>query len=919
MGPERWLFTIPLRLRSLFRRAQADQELDEELRDHVEGRTEEYVAKGLPRGEARRQAFLEMGGIENRKEECHDARRVLWLQDLVQDLHFGLRMMRKSPTFTIVAVLTLALGIGANAAIFSLMDQVLLRLLPVPHPEQLVVLSSTGEKSGTTAPDYAAGNAIIFSYPMYKDLRDHNNVLSGLLACYAMDANVSWNGHADKANGELVSGNFFQVLGALPTLGRVFSSQDETAPGANPFAVLSYRYWKQHFDGNPSILNQSIQVNGTPLTVVGVAQSGFTGVQTGAQPDIYIPITMKAQMTPGWNGLDSASDYFLALIGRLKPGMTRAKAEAALQPLYSALLKSEAPLMTARNLLDSPEMQKRFLDGKITLTPGEHGRPVLQYYLQTPLIFLMAVVGIILLIACANLAGLLLARGEVRHHEMALRLALGASRRRLVRQLFTESVMVAIAGGAAGLLVALLILDFMVSAIPRSLGIVGVSKNLDPSVLVFAAAATIVSSVVFGLMPALRASRSNLQTALKEQAGSASGGAESVHLRKSLVVVQVAMTTMLLVAAMLLGNSLMHLDDVNLGMKIDHVIQFSIEPGLSGYSPSRTLALVDRLRQDISALPGVSSASAAENPVLADDDSEDTFTFEDHPRSPGESTDATANSVAPHFFSTVGIPLIAGRTFRPGDSSSTPKVCIINEYVAQKFFTGRNPVGMRVAIGWGPKIRPNIEIVGVVANAKYSDARDPDRPAVYFPYAQNAEVSTATFYVHTLLAPDATMTSLRNVVAQDAPSVPIYALETLRGQVADTMFSDRFITFLTMSFALLAAILAAVGLYGVMAYVTVRRTREIGIRLAMGALPRDIARMILWQGELLAAIGVLIGLAGAFVAARLISSMLYGVKATDPMAFALGALLLILIAFAACYIPTRRTMHVNPMVALRYE
>jgi putative ABC transport system permease protein len=919
MRPERWLFTIPLRLRSFFRRAQADQELDDELRDHVARKTEEYLAKGLPPGEARRQAFLEMGGIEKRKEECREIRRVNWIQDLAQDLRYGLRMLRKSPGFTAVAILTLALGIGANTAIFSLTNQVLLRLLPVPHPEQLVVLSSSGVKNGYTAPDYGAGVSVTFSYPMYKGLRGRNQVLSGLLACFSVDANVSWNGHADKAGGELVSGNFFQVLGVLPAIGRVFSSQDETAPGANPVAVLSYAYWKRHFGGSHSILNQSLQVNGTPLTVVGIAQLGFTGVQTGAEPDIYIPITMKPQMTPGWNGLDSASDYFLALIGRLKPGITRQKAQTGLQPLYGALLSSELPRMMARNLLDSPEIQKRFLAGKIALTPGEHGRPVLQYYLETPLILLTAVVGIILLIVCANLAGLLLARGEVRHHEMTVRLALGASPPRLIRQLLTESLMIAIVGGAAGLLVASLTLDFMVSEIPRGLGILGLAKNLDPRVLAFAAAATILSSAIFGLLPALRASRSNLRKALQEQGGSTSGGAENVRLRKLLIVAQVALTTTLLVAAALFGNSLMHLEDVNLGMNISKVVQFSIQPGLSGYSPAQTLALLDRLHRDIGAFPGVSSVSAAENTVLADSGDEDTFTFEGHPSALKESADTTVNSVGPGFFSTMGIPLIQGRTFRHSDSVPSPKVCVINEYLAQKFFTGHNPVGMHVAIGWGPNIHPNIEIVGVVANAKYFDARDPARPAVYFPYAQDGEISSATFYVRTLLAPRAVMASLRNLVAQDAPSLPIYGVETLAGQVAETMFGDRAMSFLTMSFGLLAALLAGVGLYGVMAYVVVRRTREIGIRRALGAPPRAIARTILWQAGLLAAIGLSLGLAAAFAVSRLLGSMLYGVKATDPMAFTLSALLLILVAFAACYIPARRAMHVDPMVALRYE
>jgi len=837
------------------------------------------------------------------------------MNTLLQDLRYGLRMLAKSPGFAAIAILTLALGIGANTAIFSLTDQVLLRQLPVEHPEQLVVLRSTGARSGRVWADYDSDAS--FSYPMYKDLRDRNKVFSGLLTCFPVDVNVSGHGRTERAAGELVSGNFFGVLGVRAAIGRVFSPADETAPGANPVAVLSYGYWSQHFGSDPSILNEALDVNGTPLTVVGVAQAGFTGVQAGSAPDVYIPITMKAQMTPNWNGLDSASDYFLAIIGRLKPGMMPARAQAGLQPLYHALLASELPLMTAKKMMTSPEAQKRYLGGKIGLTPGARGRPVLQQDAKAPLIFLMAMVGLVLLIACANLACLLLARGEARQREIAVRLALGASRGRLIRQLLTESLLVAIAGGVAGLIIGRWTLGALVARIPPDIGASGLAARLDLRVLGFAAAATILSGVFFGLLPALRASRTDLQTAFKEQGASVSSG--SVRLRKSLIVVQVAMTAMLLIASGLFGESLVHLERANLGMRIGHIAQFSLSPGLSRYSPAQTVALFNRLREDIAALPDVSSVSAAEIPLLADANMTDTMSFEGYTRGKNENTNAWVNYVSPHFFSTMGIPLVEGREFRDGDAASSPKVAIINEKVARKFFSGRNPIGLHVAIGGGPDSHPNIEIVGVVANAKHTDARDPGHLFVYFPYAQDTTMGDATFYVRAAANPRALAATLRTEVARDAPDLPIYDVRTLTEQLNASMFSDRLVTFFTLSLGLLAALLAAVGLYGVMAYVVARRTREIGIRMALGAMPGNVARLILWQAAQLGMIGLFIGMIAAIAAARLIRSLLYGVKAADPVVFILSALLLIVVALVACYIPARRAMRVDPIVALRYE
>jgi predicted permease len=681
-------------------------------------------------------------------------------------------------------------------------------------------------------------------------------------------------------------------------------------------AVLSYGYWTQHFGGDPAVLNELIEVNGTPFTVVGVAQPGFGGVEVGVEPNVYVPITMISQFAVSWLKLDSPSAYFLGVIGRLKPGITRESAEVGLQPLFHAILKSELPVHLAQGTVTRGVAQTHFLAGTIKLARAEHGRPVIQQSAQEPLLFLIGMFGIILFLGCANVAGLLLARGEARNHEMAVRLALGASRLRLIRQLLTESLLLAFAGGAVGLLVASWTLDSMIPAVEKAWSLSGFTANLDPRVLAFAAVATILSGIAFGLLPAVRTSRINLQAQLKDQGVTNSGGADSAGLRKVLIFAQVAMTTMLLVAAVLFGDSLVRLERTGLGMNIAHIVQFSIDPGLSKYSPARTIQLFDTLREDIRALPGVISVTAAEDSVLAGANDTGTMTFEGYK---GNDTNVEVNFVGPQFFSTFGIPLGAGREFQDDDSTSSPKVCIINEKLAQRYFAGTNPIGKHLVGGWGPTAHPDINIVGIVSNAKDISPSTDLQPTVYFPYEQNTSITGSTLYVRTSVPPLSMSKTLRQIVGREAPNVPIYDVETVAEQLKDQMFGNRAITFLTISAGLLAALLAAVGLYGVMAYIVVRRTREIGIRLAMGALPRDIVRMTLRQAGLLAASGLAIGLAGAFAAARLIASMLYGVKATDPVAFALSAVLLALIAFVASYLPARRAMRVNPIEALRHE
>ncbi|HKV28328.1 MAG TPA: ABC transporter permease [Candidatus Acidoferrales bacterium] len=838
------------------------------------------------------------------------------MNTLLQDLRYGLRMLGKSPAFTAIAVLTLALGIGANTAIFSFTDQVLLRMLPVPNPEQLVVLRSPGPNPGRTSSDLS-DNAQIFSYPMYKDLRERGSVFSGLLACFGVDVNVSGHGSTQSASGELVSGNYFQTLEVQPALGRVFDANDETAQGANPVAVLSYGYWTRQFGADSSILNRPLTVNGVPLTVVGVARKGFDGVQVGSLPDIFIPITMLNQMAPT-SGLEltNRTHHWVAILGRLKRGVSRAQAQASLQPIYASLLEEDAKLL---KLSSTSPRRKQFLDKPLQLTEGAQGRQAVQPGAEEPLLVLLGMVALVLLIACANLASLLVARGEARQREIAVRLALGAGRWRLVRQLLTESLLIGIAGGVAGLAFASWCLNTMVSAIPSDAGMTGLTAKLDPRVLWFAAAITIVTSVLFGLAPALRATRVNLQSTLKDQGSSVSEGRSNIRLRKVLIISQVALTAVLLAGAGLLARTLANLEHANLGVRTENILQFSVEPDLNGDLPAQTQQFADRARQEIAALPGVRSVTASAMPMFAHDDMSFNITPEGYIVRTDEDTNVLADYVGPNFFSTMGIPLMAGREFTEADTAKSQKVIIINEKLAQRFFAGRNPIGLHIARGGGSSVHPDMEIVGVVADSKWDTPRSAIVPFLYMPYAQNPQLGGLTFYVRTERDPAQMAATLHSTIQQLDSNLPVNDMRPLTAQIQDTMFNDRLVAILSISLALLAALLAALGLFGVLAYVVARRTREIGIRMALGGQRRDILRLVLGQGAQLTVIGGVLGIVAALALARLMSSLLFGVGANDPLTFVAVAILLVIVSGAACYIPARRAVRVDPMVALRYE
>ncbi len=903
------------RLRGISGRRRRAFDLRNEIRLHLAMEERENLESGMPPDEAHYAALRRFGNLTLAQERS----REMWIwntvETLLQDLRYALRMLAKTPGFTAVAVLTLALGIGANTAIFSFTDQVLLRTLPVPNPQQLVVLRSPGPTPGHYSCDID-NCAQSFSYPIYKELREHTSVFSGLLACADVDVNVSGHGATEAARGALVSGNYFETLEVQPALGRVFSANDETAAGADLVAVLSYGYWTKHFGADPSILNKPLTVNGSALTVIGVARKGFDGVQIGESPDIFIPVTMKTQMMPTeGHTLEDRSDFWLPVLGRLKPGMTPARAQAELQPVYAALLKEDAKVrgdFSGRGL-------KRYESKPLLLVSGSHGRAVLQDDAETPLLVLVGMVGLVLLIACANLASLLVARGEARQREMAVRLAMGAGRLRLVRQLLTESLLIGMAGGAAGIALASWCLNAMVGAIPPDVGMSGLEAGLNQHVLWFAIGVTLLTSVLFGLAPALRSTRVDLQATLKDQGSSVSEGRSNIRLRKVLIISQVALTAVLLAGAGLLARTLMNLEHANLGVNPEHILQFSVEPDLNGYSPVRTMSLADSARRQIGALPGVRSVAASSIAMFSDDDTGFNITPQGYTMKPDEDTNVLADWISPDYFSTLETPLIAGREFTDADTAASPKVCIINEKLAQRFFAGRNPIGMHIARGAGNHVHPDIEIVGVVANSKWDSPRSDVVPFMYMPYSQESDLGSLAFYVRTERDPGTMAASVHSVMQELDANLPVNNMQRLAAQVDESMFNDRLVAVLSISLALLAALLAALGLYGVLAYVVARRTREIGIRMALGGQRSDIVRLVLGQGARLTLVGGAIGIVAALAVTRLAASLLYGVSAYDPLTFLGVVILLAVVAGAACYIPARRASNVDPMVALRYE
>jgi len=824
-----------------------------------------------------------------------------------------LRLLAKSPGFTAIAVITLALGIGANTAIFSLMNQVLLERLPVKYPDELVILQAPGPVTGHVSSDGDGTES--FSYPMYKGLRDNNSVFSGVLARYGFSASVASRGQTDRASGELVSGNYFEVLGVEPAVGRVFSQDDDRVPGAQPVVVLSHSYWTRHFGADPSVLNKVLLINNVEMTVVGVSEAGFSGVQVGKTPDIFVPLMMTQQMTLYGETLDKWNDYWMTLLARRRPGVSEKQAEAGLNAAYRPLLEEQLPqIKSAWN----EEKRQRFLDKKILLSSGARGRMIVQRDSGGQIKTLFVMVVLVLLIACTNVANLLLARGASRQREFAIRTALGASRGRMIRQLLAESLICAFGGGALGILLGTWLIRILTPIVVANAGVQGLTEKLDPTVLTFAIGATVLSGIFFGLIPAWRVTRLGVFDVIKDQGSTSSASVSHVGFRKVLVAGQVAFTMLLLAGAGLFMRSLWNLRNQDLGLKTDNVITFSIQPSLNGYDTPRSRALFDQLRARLAALPGIRSVGTGDVPTLAGDDEGSNITAEGGPQLAEELQDVDHDAVSPAYFSTLGIPLLSGREFTEGDGATSPKVAVASEAMVKRFFLGRNPLGAHFAFGGG-KVKPDIEIVGVVKDVKQEHVSSAIRPYVYIPYAQRPKLTGMTFYVRSTQDPLLLGSTLQGAVRELDANLPVYDLKTMERLVEEDLFSARMVAVLSASFAALAALLAALGIYGVLAYVVVQRTREIGIRMALGAIAGQVRLLIVREVGSMVLIGVGVGLPLAYGLARFSESLLYGVRAGDPAVYLLGLGLIGLIALAACLLPARRATRVDPLVALRYQ
>ena len=827
------------------------------------------------------------------------------MDTLIKDLRYALRNLIRHPAFTVVVVITLGLGIGANAAIFSLTDKVLLQTLPVDKPENLVLVSTYDPKEG---PD---GDSA-FSYPAYQDLNNKNTVFDGVIARGGAQMNVSYGEQNSRVRGELVSGNFFEVLGVRPWAGRLFTQNDDLTPGAHPVAVLSYSFWESRFNKDQSLIGKTVLINEYPVTVIGVTPPGFYGLSLSNNPDVRIPL----MMTPVFNPLpptrlQSRRHQWLSLMARRKDGVPPEQAQASADVLYRQLRESEAEnLPSSVSAFD----REQFLARRVALLPGAQGFQHLQTEMRTSLWLLFGATCVILLILCANLANLMLARTTMRSQEISVRLALGAGRLRLLRQWLTEGLVLSLLGGAAGIFVAAWIRAGLMLFIPADVR-VNLQNTVSWRLYGFILLTSVLVGVVFSLAPALKAARHIVNPSFSGESRSFTSAGRLFSLRSGLILVQVSLSLPLLVSAALLVRTLQNLRSLDTGFDKSNVLLASINPALNGYSAEKSHVFYDQLLTRTRAIPGVTAASfGSDSPVSGNWDQLGLVVEGYTPRA-GERTSTAVTWVSSDYFRSLAIPLVGGRDFSDQDKLGSPKVTVVNEKMARHFFGTTDVIGKRI----GLDEVPDTTIIGVVKDATYVTLRDNMRRHFYLPTSQQERLTNLTLHVKTAGDPEPVAVSLRNEVKALDPHLPLYDVKTLADEINESLVQERLVTWLTSSFGVIATLLTALGLYGVLTFSVARRTREIGIRVALGAQRRDVLKLVVVQGLILVTVGIVLGVLASFGMARVIETLLFGVSPTNTTTLIVVTAGLFIVGMIACYLPARRATKVDPLVALRYE